>query len=261
VDSFGLRAERTVAGNVALPLERLGLDGAARRARVAELLDLVGLTRAAISSPGELNEGQRRRVVLARALATQPSVLLLDEPTLGLDAEQAGGVLAAIDRARAELGITVVLATREADVVRKVCDGVALFADGRLLEAGTVLSLLTDQTSYTAHALLPAVSSTSQVVRDYDAVADVLLVGHATVETLLPAAEDRNEVQIATISGGKTRVVETPVARYRIGVRGSNAEQALAWIREHGGLVSAQASAPASVRARRAVVEQLLQAA
>jgi D-methionine transport system ATP-binding protein len=56
-------------------------------------------------------------------------------------------------------------------------------------------------------------------------------------------------------------VVETPVARYRIGVRGSNAEQALAWIREHGGLVSAQASAPASVRARRAVVEQLLQAA
>src|SRR5690606_3411144 len=61
VDSFGLRAERTVAGNVALPLERLGLDGGARRARVAELLDLVGLTRAAISSPGELNEGQRSR--------------------------------------------------------------------------------------------------------------------------------------------------------------------------------------------------------
>jgi len=262
VDDYTLRAERTVAGNVALPLEQLGLDGAARRIRVAELLDLVGLSRAAISAPSELNEGQRRRVVLARALAAQPSVLLIDEPKAGLDVEQAAGVLAAIDRARAELGITVVLATRQAAVVRKLCDGVALLADGRLLEAGTVLSLLTDQSSYTARALLPKVTSAPQVAREFDAVADVLLVGHATVNTLLPAAADRNDVQIATISGGMTRVVETPVARYRIGVQGDRADQALAWIRDHGGLVAVHTTAPApAAPARHEVVEQLLQTA
>lgn len=245
VDDYRLRAERTVAGNVAVPLERLGLDGPSRRARVAELLDLVGLSRAGIKQPGELNEGQRRRVALARGLATQPSVLLLDDPTAGLDAEQAGGVLAAIDRARAELGITVVLATREADVVRKVCDGVALLADGRLLESGTLLTLLSDPDSYTAHALLPAVGSTPAVERSFDAVADVLLVGYATVDSLIPAAVERNSVQITTIDGGTTRVAETPVARYRIGLRGDRADAALAWIGEHGGLVKVRSAVPA----------------
>jgi len=156
----------------------------------------------------------------------------------------------------------VVLATRQAAVVRKLCDGVALLADGRLLEAGTVLSLLTDQSSYTARALLPKVTSAPQVAREFDAVADVLLVGHATVNTLLPAAADRNDVQIATISGGMTRVVETPVARYRIGVQGDRADQALAWIRDHGGLVAVHTTAPApAAPARHEVVEQLLQTA
>lgn len=254
VDDYRLRPERTVAGNVATPLERLGLDGPARRGRVAELLDLVGLTRAAASQPGELNEGQRRRVAIARGLAVQPSVLLIDDPTAGLTADEAAGVLAAVDRARAELGITVVIATRDADVVRKVCDGVALLADGRLLESGTVLSLLADQDSYTAHALLPKVASTPSLERQYDRIADVLLVGYATVESLLPAAVDRTDVQIITLDGGTTRVAETPVARYRIGLRGPRADAALDWIGEHGGVVVARTPVTAiSERAARVV--------
>ncbi|GAA5123908.1 methionine ABC transporter ATP-binding protein [Haloechinothrix salitolerans] len=231
-----LRGERTVAGNVATPLERLGVDGPSRRERVLRLLDLVGLARAGAQHPGELDEGQRRRVAIARALATDPAVLVLDEPTAGLEAGQAGAVLATLDRARAELGVTIVLATADADVVRKVCDAVALFADGRLLETGTVFDLITNQDSHLARRVLPRTDDSD--ADGYDVVADVTLIGHATVGTTLPSAADRLGVDIATLDGGTTRIGDVPVARYRIGLRGEKAAIALGWIGEHGGLVT-----------------------
>ncbi|MGH3518901.1 MAG: methionine ABC transporter ATP-binding protein [Haloechinothrix sp.] len=229
-----LRAERTAAGNIASPLEQLGVDGPQRRAKVAELLDLVGLTRGAAQHPAELNDGQRRRVALARALAVNPAVLLVDDLTAGLATEQSAGVLAALDRARGELGATVVLATAEADVVRKVCDNVAVLADGALLESGSVFDLLADQSSHTARRLLPAVDSGSVRLAGYDRVADIVLVGFAAVDGLLPEAGDRFQAEISTLDGGRTRVGETPIGRFRIGLRGERAESALGWLRERG---------------------------
>lgn len=232
-----LRGERTVAGNVATPLERRGVDGPSRRERVLRLLDLVGLARAGVRHPGELDDGQRRRVALARALVTDPAVLVVDEPTAGLDADQAGAVLAVLDRARAELGVTIVVATTDAGVVRKVCDSVAVLADGKVLETGTVFDLITDQHSHLARHVLPRTDGTA-ITDGFDAVADVTLIGHATVGTTIPAAADRIGVDITTLDGGTTRIGDVPVARYRIGLRGENAGIALGWIGEHGGLVT-----------------------
>lgn len=235
---FVLRPERTVAGNIATPLEQLGIDGPRRRDKVAQLLDLIALTRAGAAHPGSFNEGQRRRVAIARALAVDPAVLLVDDPVAGLDAEEAAGVLATLDRARAELGITVVVATSDADVVRKVCDGVAVLANGRVVESGTVLSLLNDQTSHTAQTLLPELAPLPAGHDGaFDEVADVVLVGHSTVDSLIPAAAERVSVAITTIEGGATRIADIPVARYRIGVTGAGADIALGWIAEHGGQV------------------------
>lgn len=239
VETGLLHPERTAAGNVAAPLEQIGVDGPRRRAKVAELLDLVGLTRAAGLRPAELNEGQRRRVALARALVLSPSVVLVDEPAAELSPDEAGGVLAALDRARAELGVTVVLATQDADVIRKICDGIAVLAEGTVLERGGLLQLLSDQASFTARSLLPAVAATGARLNGFDSVADVLLIGFATVDTLLPEVGDRFGVEISTVDGGRSRFGDTPVARYRVGLRGDRAEAALEWIGAHGGLVSA----------------------
>lgn len=233
-----LLAERTAAGNIAAPLERLGVDAPQRRRKVADLLDLTGLTRAAATLPAELSEGQRRRVALARALTLDPSLLVVDEPTTGLDGDQAAGVLAALDRARGELGLTVVLGTSSADVVRKVCDNVAVLADGRLVESGGLLALLLDPNSHLARVLLPAVDTSQAWLSGYDRVADVVLVGHSTVRSLVPAAGSRLGVDITTLDGGTTRIGDTPIARYRVGVSGERADLALGWIGEHGGLVS-----------------------
>lgn len=229
-----LLPQRTAAGNVAAPLERLGVDGPQRRSRVATVLDLVGLSRGGALHPHELTEGQRRRVALARALVTSPAVLLADDPTDGVSADESGAVLATLDRARAELGATVVLTTKDASVARRVCDDVALLDAGEVVESGTVLSLLARPDSRVAHELLPAIETSREQVDRYDRTADVVLIGFAAVGALLPEATARFGAELTTVGGGITRFGDTPVARFRIGARGDRAEAALAWMAERG---------------------------
>ncbi|PXY17701.1 ABC transporter ATP-binding protein [Prauserella sp. PE36] len=233
-----LQPERTVAGNVAAPLERLGIEGPQRRNRVGTLLDLIGLTRRAAQLPGDLSEGQRRRVAVARALAAGPSVLLADDPTGGVESEESGSVLAVLDRARAELGATVLVTTPDASVARRVCDDVALLERGAVLESGNVLGLLGKHGSKIANQLLPAIETSRAEVSQYDLAVDVVLIGFAAVGALLPEAAGRFDVELATIGGGLTRFGDTPVARFRLGVRGQRADAALAWIAERGAHVT-----------------------
>ncbi|MEU6645692.1 ATP-binding cassette domain-containing protein [Saccharomonospora sp. NPDC046836] len=233
-----LQPERTVAGNVAAPLELLGVDGPQRRQRVASLLDLIGLSRRAGQLPNELTSGQRRRVALARALVGGPAVLLADDPTNGVTAEESGSVLAVLDRARAELGATVVVTTPDAGVARRVCDDVALLDQGRVVESGNVLGLLGKAGSRIANELLPSIETSRAQAAQYDVAVDVVLIGFAAVGALLPEAAGRFDVELATIGGGLTRVGDTPVARFRLGVRGQRADAALAWIVERGGHVT-----------------------
>jgi D-methionine transport system ATP-binding protein len=244
-----LIAERTIAGNIASPLEQLGVDGPQRRSKVGSLLDLVGLTPRAAQRPGELTAGQLRRVAVAKALAAGPAVLLADDPTAGIDPEEAGAVLTVLDRARAELGVTIVVTTPDASVVRRVCDDVAVLEDGTVVERGTVLDLVSDPTSRTAQALLPAIETPRSQVSRYDRSVDVVLVGFASVGALLPEAAGRFDVEFATIGGGLTRIGDTPVGRFRLGVRGERADAALAWVAERGGHVTHTARGPQGVAA------------
>ncbi|WP_156754719.1 methionine ABC transporter ATP-binding protein [Actinokineospora pegani] len=228
---------RTAAGNIALPLEQAGVDGPQRRQKVGRLLDLIGLTDKAAHYPDALTPGQRARVGIARALVGDPGLLLADEPTRGLDADAAAGVLTVLDRARAELGATVLLATDDASVVRRVADDVALLEDGALAEAGHLLSLAQDPTSAVARALLPAIDAPAAAKARHDRLAEVVLVGFAAVGALLPEATARTGASISVVGGGLTRIGETPVARFLLGVSGARSEAALGWIAERGGSV------------------------
>lgn len=238
-----LLAQRSVAGNVALPLEQAGMDGPQRRARVAELLDLVGLTARAGQSLAEITPGQRLRVMVARALAIEPIVLVADDPTSGLSQQDTGAVLAALDRVRAELGITVVLTTQDPSVVRRVCDQVAVLEQGRLVEQGNLFELVSNVHSWTASAILPEAhgdlpgGTWAAMTARHDRVADVVLVGYASIGALLPEAASRFGVVITIIGGGQTRLGDTPVARFQVGVSGYRADSALAWLDERGGYV------------------------
>lgn len=233
-----LQRDRTVAGNVAAPLERRGYEGPARRERVGGLLDLVGLSRWAAQPPVELSAGQRRRVALATSLAADPSALVVDDPTADVDGAETSTVLTVLDRIRAELDTTVLLTTPDAAIARRACDGISLLEEGTVVRSGPVLELLSDVQSPSAQLLLPAVESDRKQESRFDRAVDVVLIGFAAVGALLPEAATRFGVDIATIGGGVTRAGDTPVARFRVGVRGGQADAALEWISERGGHVA-----------------------
>ncbi|MGJ8853800.1 methionine ABC transporter ATP-binding protein [Mycobacteroides abscessus subsp. abscessus] len=138
---FNLFRSRTVAGNTAYPLRVAGWTADKRNARVAELLEFVGLGDKAKSYPDQLSGGQKQRVGIARALATSPSVLLADEATSALDPETTSDVLRLLREVNAEFGVTIVVITHEMDVVRTVADHVAVLADGKVVETGTVFDV------------------------------------------------------------------------------------------------------------------------
>ncbi|SFE68561.1 D-methionine transport system ATP-binding protein [Flavimobilis marinus] len=138
---FNLLSSRTVAGNVAYPLEVAGWSRARRAARVAELLEFVGLSDKAKQYPSKLSGGQKQRVGIARALATNPKVLLADESTSALDPDTTRDVLNLLRRVNAELGVTIVVITHEMDVVKYICDRVAVMEHGKVVEHGDVYSL------------------------------------------------------------------------------------------------------------------------
>ncbi|PVU83132.1 methionine ABC transporter ATP-binding protein [Cellulomonas sp. WB94] len=146
---------RTVAGNVAYPLEVAGVPRAARAARVAELLDLVGLGERADAYPAQLSGGQKQRVGIARALATEPAVLLCDEPTSALDSATTRQILGLIRDLRDRLGITVLIITHEMAVVREICDTVTLLDHGRVAEHGPVGEVVAAYGSRLARELIP----------------------------------------------------------------------------------------------------------
>ena len=133
---FNLFASRTVAGNVAYPLRVAGVPRAQRAARVAELLEFVGLSDKAKVYPNKLSGGQKQRVGIARALATQPRILLADESTSALDPETTADVLSLLRRVNEEFGITIVVITHEMEVVRALCHRIAVMEQGRVVEVG-----------------------------------------------------------------------------------------------------------------------------
>ena len=140
---FNLLSSRTAAENIALPLEVAGFDKAAIRARVEELLALVGLSDKRNRYPAELSGGQKQRVGIARALATKPKVLLSDEATSALDPETTRSILDLLPRINAELGLTILLITHEMAVIRSIAREVAVIEGGRIVEKGDVFDVFT----------------------------------------------------------------------------------------------------------------------
>lgn len=135
---FNLLHSRTTFENIALPLELSGTPKAAIANKVGDLLELVGLSDKKEVYPANLSGGQKQRVAIARALASDPKVLLCDEATSALDPATTQSILTLLKKINEELGITVLLITHEMDVVKRICDKVAVMDKGVLIEQGKV---------------------------------------------------------------------------------------------------------------------------
>ena len=135
---FNLLSSRTVFANIAFPLELAGMPPEKIKLRVDELLALVGLQDRAQAYPAELSGGQKQRVAIARALAPSPKVLLCDEATSALDPQTTRSILTLLKEINVRLGLTILLITHEMDVVKSICDQVAIMSNGRIIEQGEV---------------------------------------------------------------------------------------------------------------------------
>ncbi|MGP5616629.1 methionine ABC transporter ATP-binding protein [Corynebacterium casei] len=135
---YNLLGSQTVAHNVGLPLILAGTPKAQVKKRVAEVLAMVGLEDRAENSPKQLSGGQRQRVGIARALVTNPQILVCDEPTSALDPITTNQILDLLMKVNSELGITVLIITHQMSVVSRIADQVAVMEFGRVIESGDV---------------------------------------------------------------------------------------------------------------------------
>lgn len=138
---FNLLNSKTVYDNVAIPLVLNHVSKDEIRRKVMELLDFVELADKAEAYPAQLSGGQKQRVGIARALATQPSILLCDEATSALDPETTEAILRLLERINKELNITILVVTHEIHVIQRICNRVAVMEKGRIVETGSVLDV------------------------------------------------------------------------------------------------------------------------
>lgn len=135
---FNLLSSKTVQDNVALPLKVAKVSKADINKRVAQVLEMVGLSDKALMYPSQLSGGQKQRVGIARALVNEPKILLCDEATSALDPESTQLILQLLKQINKKLGITIVLITHEMQVIRDICDQVIVINQGQIVETGPV---------------------------------------------------------------------------------------------------------------------------
>ncbi|MGG6439762.1 methionine ABC transporter ATP-binding protein [Saccharococcus caldoxylosilyticus] len=141
---FYLVSSKTVFENIAFALKAAKKPKDEIKKRVNELLEMVGLSDKRDAYPSQLSGGQKQRVGIARALANDPTILLCDEATSALDPSTTKSILALLKKINRELGITIVLITHEMEVVKDICDRVAVMQNGKIIELGTVYDIFTN---------------------------------------------------------------------------------------------------------------------
>lgn len=232
---FNLLSSKSVEDNIAFPMKLAGIYSKEQiRERVAELLKRVGLTSQARKYPSQLSGGQKQRVGIARALACRPTILLCDEATSALDPQTTQSVLRLLAEINGELGLTIVLITHEMDVVRRVCDRVAVMDAGEVVEMGPV----TDVFLHPQHPTTRDFVFESEHVDEQEMRADFELAegrimrltfrGEATYKPLLGSVARETGVDFSILSGRIDRIKDTPYGQLTLSLVGGDLQAAQA---------------------------------
>lgn len=227
---FNLLSSRTVRANIAYPLEISGMKKADIHTRVDELLDLVGLTNQADSYPAQLSGGQKQRVGIARAIANNPKVLLCDEATSALDPKTTLSILDLLRDINKRLNLTMVLITHEMEVIKNICDRVAVMDDGYIAELGSVLQVFSRPQTKIAHEFVKQVTNfevpesllthfTSKVSDTYQLL-QLSFLGESTEQPVISDLIKRFDVQVSILHGQIDRIQSTPYGTLVITLEG-----------------------------------------
>ena len=235
--SFNLLSSATVADNVAFPLTLEGNHSKEEIAsRVKELLDLVELGDKAEMYPAQLSGGQKQRVGIARALASNPKVLLCDEATSALDPKTTMSILKLLQQLRDKLNLTIVIITHQMEVIKECCDRVAVIDGGVISEMGTTLDLFTDPKEKLTKRLvsaavrrgLPELLRHTEIVSEYSegakAVIELLFLGPKADAPVIVEVAMLCKVKISILGGSIDHIQSEPFGLMVVEVCGSRAE-------------------------------------
>ncbi|MEN8701663.1 methionine ABC transporter ATP-binding protein [Bacillus infantis] len=230
---FNLLNSKTVFANVAMPLTLAKLPKEQIRKRVAELLEFVGLADKADKYPDQLSGGQKQRVGIARALATQPSILLCDEATSALDPQTTSSILQLLKKINAEYNITILIITHEMTVIREICDRVAVIEAGKIIEEGSVFDVFSAPKTQTAQNFVSSVmndsipDSVKQLVEKNNGrerIFRINFVGQSAGQPLLSRLAKKFDIDINVLFGNITELQGIPFGNLVVEFQGTDQE-------------------------------------
>ena len=219
---FNLLSSRTVFDNIAFPLELAGASKEVIRSKVDSLLELVGLTDRQFNYPSQLSGGQKQRVGIARALASDPKILLCDEATSVLDPQTTKSILELLKDINKRLGITIVIITHEMAVIKEICDRVAVIEGGVIKEQGRVIDVFTNPQSETMKEFVKSVINmelpegikklgvTDQPSPDRDMLVRFRFKGAATNEPLVVNVARKFNLDVSVLYGNIDYIQDVP---------------------------------------------------
>ena len=245
---FNLMNTLSVFDNVAFPLKKSGKTKSEIEQKVLSLLELVGLEDKVNSYPRQLSGGQKQRVAIARALANDPDVLLCDEATSALDPKTTYSILELLQKVNVQLGITIVIITHEMQVVKEICNKVAVMEEGEVIEKGSVLEIFTNperdltkdfiDTATHINQGIETVLSHEQLLnlQEGDYLVKISFVGASTGEPLITKLSTQFQVAANILFANVEIIQDTPVGTLLVGLSGekSGIENALSYIKEQG---------------------------
>lgn len=235
---FNLLMQRTCLKNICFPMELAGVPKDKATARARELLELVGLPDKADAYPAQLSGGQKQRIAIARALATNPKVLLCDEATSALDPNTTHAILQLIQKINREMGITVVIITHQMSVVEDVCSHVAILDNGTVVEQGSVRDIFSNPHSDAAKRLVFPAGTPERELLPGRKMVRVAFNGTQTTDKPLVASLAIECGALVSIVAADTRVVngQTLGSMLLALPEGEGAAKALDYIKKYPGI-------------------------
>ena len=205
--SFNLLEQRTALDNICFPLELVGTPRKEAVKRAKELLEIVGLPDKANAYPVQLSGGQKQRIAIARALATDPEVLLCDEATSALDPKTTDSILKLLQEINRERGITVIIITHQMSVIEQICHRVAILDHGDVAEIGKVVDVFHNPQSEAGRRLVSPEAANLPLSTWEGPVARIAFNGNASADPIIATLAMDLGVKVS-ILGADTRNID-----------------------------------------------------
>ncbi|EHS8009112.1 methionine import ATP-binding protein MetN 1 [Enterococcus faecalis EnGen0340] len=245
---FNLMKERTIFSNIDFSLKYSGLSKNERRQKISHLLELVGLSEKRDAYPSQLSGGQKQRVAIARALANDPEILLCDEATSALDPKTTGQILALLKKLNQELNLTIVLITHEMQVVKEICNKVAVMENGCVVESNDIVSIFSQPQQPLTKDFIRTATHIDQAlttILEHPKLADLdknqeliefSYVGDQTNEPLIAQLYSQYQVYTNILYGNVEIVQNVPIGHLIVVLSGDEAQrqQALTYLAKQG---------------------------